>query len=241
MKKEFRVDKTGALIIVDVQNDFFPGGTISVSGGGQVIPFLNDYLKLFTKADASIFATRDWHPPNHLSFKDQGGSWPAHCVQNTQGAKFHPILKLPKNTIVVSKGINPFKDNYSGFEGDELSNTLKNTGIKRVFVGGLTTEYCVKNTVIESLKLGFEAVLLIDAIAGINAKPGDEVNAIDKMVENGADKATLSDFVYPLEIPPANEPDAELLGEERMSKFETKKKARMRPRGPYKQIRTERG
>jgi nicotinamidase-related amidase len=241
LREDYSVDKTDALIIVDVQRDFCLGGALPVPEGDKVVPFLNEYIKLFNKARASIFATRDWHPPNHISFKAQGGPWPPHCVQNTKGSKFHPDLKLPKNTRVVSKAMNPFKENYSGFEGVELANILRKQGIVRVFVGGLTTDYCVKNTVLDALKLGFETVLLSDAIAGINVEPDDAEKAIDKMITSGADKVTLTDFIYPLELPPATNTDAERLGEKRFSKYETKKKARMRPRGPYKRIRTERG
>jgi hypothetical protein len=113
--------------------------------------------------------------------------------------------------------------------------------VVRVFVGGLATEYCVKNTVLDALKLNFEAVLLSDAIAGINAKPNDATKAIDEMTKSGAEQATLSDFLYPFELMPSNDPNADQLGEKPLSKCETKKKARMRPRGPYKRIRTERG
>lgn len=241
MKKDYSVGKTDALIIVDVQNDFCPGGALPVPEGDQVVPVLNDYITIFKKTNAGVFATRDWHPPNHVSFKAQGGPWPPHCVQNTKGAKFHPDLNLPKNTTVVSKAMNPLKENYSSFDGVELSNTLRKQGVSRVFVGGLATDYCVKNTVLDALKLGFETVLLTDAIAGINAEPGDAARAINEMAQSGAEQATLTDFIYPLELPPVDDPDAERLGEKPLSKFETKKKARMRPRGPYKQIRTERG
>jgi len=240
LKKDYSVGKTDALIIVDVQNDFCPGGALPVPEGDQVIPVLNDYIKIFKKA-TGVFATRDWHPPNHVSFKAQGGPWPPHCVQNTKGAKFHPDLILPSGTIIVSKAMNPLKENYSGFEGVELSNTLQKQGVQRIFVGGLATEYCVKNTVLDALKLGFEAVLLSDATAGINLKPGDAAKAIDKMAKSGAEQASLSDFLYPFELTPNNDPDADQLGEKPLSKFETKKKARMRPRGPYNRIRTERG
>ena len=241
MKKDFSVGKTDALIIVDLQNDFCPGGALPVPEGDQVIPALNDYIKIFKKAKAGIFATRDWHPPNHVSFKAQGGPWPPHCVQNTQGARFHPDLKLPRNTIVVSKAMNPLKENYSGFEGAELSNALREQGVARVFVGGLATDYCVKNTVLDARKLGFDPVLLLDASRGINVRSGDVAKAIDEMMESGAEQATLTDFPDRLEVPIDGNPASERLGEKPLSKFETKKKARMRPRGPYKRIRTERG
>ena len=240
MKNDFSVGKTDALIIVDVQNDFCPGGALSVPEGDQVIPVLNDYIKLFKKANTRIFATRDWHPPNHISFKAQGGSWPPHCVQNTEGAKFHPDLKLPSDTSIISKATDPLKEAYSGFDGTELANTLKIQGA-RVFVGGLATDYCVKNTVLDARKMGFEAVLLSDAIRGINVEPGDARKAIAEMIKNGAEQATLEDFPEPFEAPPAEDPDTELLAKKPLARVETKKKARMRPRGRYKRVRTERG
>ena len=241
MQKEFSVGKNDVLVIVDVQNDFLPGGALPVPKGDEVVPVLNEYIKMFQKAKASILATRDWHPPNHISFKPQGGPWPPHCVQNTEGAKFHPDLKLPRKTIVVSKAMNPQKENYSAFEGEELANTLQKQGITRVFVGGLATDYCVKHTVIDAHQQGFDTILLKDAVAAINTEPGDDERAINEMTQNGAEQAAITDFLYPLELPPDTDPDTERLTEKQLSKFETKKKARMRPRGPYKQIRIERG
>ena len=241
MKKDFSVGKTDALIIVDVQNDFCPGGALPVPEGDQVIPVLNDNMKIFTKANAGIFATRDWHPPNHISFKAQGGPWPPHCVQNSKGAEFHPDLKLPSDTTIISKAMDPLKEAYSSFDGTELANTLKTQGVTRVFVGGLATDYCVKNTVLDARKLGFETVLLLDATRGINLEPGDVAKAIDEMIKSGAEQSTLTRFPDPLEVPLAEDPDTENLGAKSLAKVETKKKARMRPRGPYKRVRTERG
>jgi len=241
LKIDYSVGKTDAIIIVDMQKDFCPGGALPVPEGDQVIPVLNDYIKIFKKAKTRVFATRDWHPPNHISFKAQGGPWPPHCVQNTEGAKFHPDLKLPSGTTIVSKAMNPLKENYSGFEGAKLANTLRKQNVVRVFVGGLATEYCVKNTVLDALKLNFEAVLLSDAVSGINAKPNDAMKAVNEMIKSGAEQATLSSFLYPFELMPSNDPDSDQLGEKPLSKYETKKKARMRPRGPYKRIRAERG
>jgi nicotinamidase/pyrazinamidase len=241
LKKDFSVGKTDALIVVDVQNDFCRGGALPVPEGDQVVPFLNDYIAIFGKAHAGVFATRDLHPPNHISFKDQGGRWPPHCVQNTRGAMFHPDLKLPSDVTVVSKAMDPLKEAYSGFDGTELANMLQTQGTTRVFVGGLATDYCVKNTVLDARKLGFDAVLLSDAIAGINAEPGDTAKAVNEMLRSGAEQATLTDFIDLLELPPTNDSNAEQLDDAPLSKFETKKKARMRPRGPYKRIRTERG
>jgi len=241
LKKDFSVGKTDALIIVDVQNDFCPGGALPVPEGDQVIPVLNDYIKTFKKANAKTFATRDGHPPNHISFKAQGGPWPPHCIQDSEGAKFHPDLKLLSDTTIVSKAMDPHKEAYSGFDGTELADKLKTQGVTRVFVGGLATDYCVKNTVLDARKLGFKAVLLLDAIRGINAEPDDVTKAIAKMTKSGAEQGTLTDFPDLLEVPLSEDPDDERLGEKPLSKIETKKKARMRPRGPYKRIRTERG
>ncbi len=241
MKKDFSIEKTDALIIVDVQNDFCPGGALPVPEGDQVIPVLNDYIKIFKKARVEIFATRDWHPANHISFKAQGGPWPPHCVQNTEGAMFHPDLKLPSEAKIISKAMDPSKESYSGFDDTELADKLKQQGAKRVFVGGLATDYCVKNTVLDARKLGFEVVLLLDAIRGINAEPDDAARAIANMVKSGADQGILTDFPDTLEVPLTDDPDVYQLGEKPLSKVETKKKARMRPRGPYKRIRTERG
>ncbi|HUT16817.1 MAG TPA: nicotinamidase [Acidobacteriota bacterium] len=241
MKKDFSIASTDALIIVDVQNDFCPGGALPVPEGDQVIPVLNDYIKIFKKANASIFATRDWHPPNHISFKAQGGPWPPHCIQNSEGAKFHPDLKLPSDTAIISKATDPLKESYSGFDGTELVNMLRTQDVVRVFVGGLASDYCVKNTVLDARKMGFETVLLLDAIRGINVEPGDVRKAIDEMIKNGAEQATLENFPEPLEAPPAEDPDTELLAKKPLARVETKKKARMRPRGRYKRVRTERG
>jgi nicotinamidase/pyrazinamidase len=233
LQKNFSVGKTDALIVVDVQNDFCPGGALPVPEGDQIIPAINEYITIFKKANAGVFATRDWHPPNHVSFKAQGGPWPPHCIQNTQGAEFHPDLKLPADTTVVSKATNPLKEAYSGFDDTNLSETLQKQGVTRVFVGGLATDYCVKNTVLDASKLGFETVLLSDATAAINAQQGDAAKAVNAMTKNGTQQATLKDLIYPSELPPTSDPDDENLGEKTLS--------RMRPRGQYKQIRTERG
>jgi nicotinamidase/pyrazinamidase len=240
LKEDIKLEKNDALIIVDVQNDFIPGGALPVPAGDQVIPVLNEYIKLFKKEGAGVFATRDWHPPNHVSFKAYGGPWPPHCIQQSEGAKFHPDLKLPADSSIISKAMNPSKESYSGFDETELDDKLRTQGVKKVFVGGLATDYCVKNTVLDAIKLGFKTVLLLDAIQGINAKPGDTEKAIDEMSLKGAEKITLADFPEPLEIPQEEFAD-ETLEETPLSKVETKKKARMRPRGPYKRVRTEQG
>jgi len=193
MKYRINKDKD-ALIIVDVQRDFCSGGALPVPDGEKIIPTLNKYIEKFSKAGALIVATRDWHPPNHMSFKDYGGVWPTHCVQGTLGAEFHPDLRLPREVKIVSKATSADKEAYSGFDGTNLERELKDAGIKRVFVGGLATDYCVKSTVLDALRLGFETILLIDAIKGVDVNPGDSERAIEEMIKRGAKKASLNDL-----------------------------------------------
>jgi nicotinamidase/pyrazinamidase len=180
------ITSDSALIIVDVQVDFCPGGALPVPDGDKIIPFINRYIKIFKENNLPIIATRDWHPPNHISFKPYGGIWPIHCVQNTPGAAFHPKLKLPNDVIIISKATEPNKEAYSGFEGTELSSILNSKGVRRLFIGGLATDYCVKNTVLDALKLGFQAFLLLDGTKGVNVNPDDSKKAIEEMIRKGA-------------------------------------------------------
>jgi nicotinamidase-related amidase len=220
------IDKDSALIIVDVQKDFCIGGALAVPHGDDVVAILNEYIKGFEKVGALIYATRDWHPLNHISFKSQGGPWPEHCIQNTEGSEFHKDLKLSETTVIVSKGTNPSRESYSGFDGTDLGDELKSKGVRKVFVGGLATDYCVKETVLDAIKLGFTTVLAVDAIRGVNVKPGDSDRAIKEMVKRGVKKVTLDDVVI-----------ENFLDEKREDIFrqvEEKKKARLRTRGPYR-------
>jgi len=191
---KIKVGRKDALIIVDVQKDFCPGGALPVPEGDKIIPNLNKYVEIFRKNGGKIYVTRDWHPENHISFKEYGGLWPKHCVQGTEGAEFHPNLKLPEDAVIISKGTDPLREAYSGFEGTDLKKKLKQEGIVRVFVGGLATEYCVKNTVLDAIKFGFETVLLMDAIKGIDLKPSDSRKAIDEMVKKGVKTVKLENF-----------------------------------------------
>jgi nicotinamidase/pyrazinamidase len=240
LKKEFIISQTDALIVTDIQIDFLLGGALPVSEGDQIIPVLNEYITLFKNANAKIFVTRDWHPANHVSFKEQGGPWPPHCVQNSEGARFHPLLKLPNGTTVISKATDPLKEAYSALDGTELAEELKNAGVSRVFVGGLTTDYCVKNTILDALKLGYCAVFLRDASRGINVNPGDAESAIEVMIKSGAEQATLTDFPEPSVALPTDEPESEGITDEPLNRAEIKKKIRMRSRGPYRKVLTER-
>ena len=175
-----------ALIVVDVQRDFLPGGPVPVAGGDQVVPLLNDYIREFTACDLPVFATRDWHPPNHCSFKENGGIWERHCVAGEPGADSAPGLELPADVAVISKGTNPAKDAYSGFQGTSLHAQLQQGRVRRVFVGGLATDYCVKHTVRDALKRGYQVVLLLDAVRAAEVKFGDGALAVADMLGWGA-------------------------------------------------------
>jgi nicotinamidase/pyrazinamidase len=185
-----------ALIIVDVQNDFCPGGALAVPNGDRVVPILNEYARRFHAAGLPVYASRDWHPPETTHFQAFGGPWPPHCVRGERGAGFHPDLVLPTGTTVVSKGEGATEDAYSAFQardeaGVALPDLLRLEGIGRVYVGGLATDYCVKATVLEALRVGFRATLLVDASRGVNVSPGDAESAIAEMVRAGADVATV--------------------------------------------------
>lgn len=193
-KRKFVLDKRDALIVVDVQRDFCPGGALPVPEGDRAVPILNEYIKMFSEAGAQVYATRDWHPPNHTSFKGYGGTWPPHCLRRSKGAAFHPKLRLPKSVMVISKATDVLREAYSGFDETELHEVLKEKGVRRVFVGGLATDYCVKNTVLDAIALGFETVLLLDATLGVNIRPDDSEHAINEMTTKGAKKATLHDI-----------------------------------------------
>ena len=163
-----------------------------VPQGDKVIEPANRYIEIFTKAGAPIFATRDWHPENHISFKENGGLWPKHCVQNTEGAQFADNLKLPPEVFIINKGDRPEFDAYSGFQGTLLESLLRERGVKRIFVGGLATDYCVLNTVLGGLNLGFQVFWLADASKGIT--PEGEQRARNRMLTEGAVEVTLSDL-----------------------------------------------
>ncbi len=188
-----------ALLIVDVQNDFCPTGALAVPEGDKIIPALNKYIKIFAKNKLPIFATRDWHPIKTKHFKDFGGIWPVHCIYNSKGAAFHPKLKLPKDAILLYKGMDPEKDCYSAFEAEDssgmrLPKLLDLLGVKELYIAGLATDYCVKFTTRDALRHGFKVKILIDAIQGVNLKPDDSEKAIKEMVKNGAKKITLQDL-----------------------------------------------
>lgn len=183
---KIRPQAADALILVDVQLDFLPGGSLAVPRGDEVVPALNRYIAVFRGLTLPVVATRDWHPPDHCSFRAQGGPWPPHCIAGSDGARFAPLLDLPCEGRIVSKATTREKDAYSGFEGTDLDDWLKRAGISRVFVGGLATDYCVLNTVRDALRLGYATILLLDAVRAVEVQAGDGQRAIDEMRRLGA-------------------------------------------------------
>ncbi|MCS6949270.1 MAG: bifunctional nicotinamidase/pyrazinamidase [bacterium] len=187
-----------ALLIVDVQNDFCPGGALPVPEGDQVVPVLNQAIERFQQAGAPIIASRDWHPERSTHFAAYGGKWPVHCVQRTEGAAFHPDLRLPEDAIVVSKGMGENEDGYSAFEartddGTPLESLLREKGIRRLVVGGLATDYCVRASVLGALERGIEVLVLQDAIRGVDVQPGDSERALAEMQQKGAKLVSLEE------------------------------------------------
>jgi len=179
-------DKKRALIVVDVQNDFCPGGALAVAHGDEVIAPLNKLIEEFLQQGEPVFESRDWHPSETKHFAAYGGTWPVHCVQNTRGAEFHPDLIDDVHIRVISKGLGD-EDCYSAFDGTNLALELRRLGIEEVWVGGLATDYCVKNTVLDALKEGFQVKALEDAMRSVELQPGDGERAIKEMREAGAD------------------------------------------------------
>lgn len=188
------VHQGDVLLIVDVQRDFLPGGSLAVADGDAVLAPLNRYLEIFEQHGLPIFASRDWHPPDHCSFSNRGGTWPPHCVANSQGALFASGLSLPPRVEIVSKGTDPTREAYSAFEGTQLNEKLFSRRTHRLFVGGLATEYCVFHTVKDALQFGYRALLLQDAIRAVNLQPGDGARATDEMLRLGALAIRLEDF-----------------------------------------------
>ncbi len=176
-----------ALIVVDMQNDFMPGGALPVPGADTIVPIVNRYIERFEARSLPIFFTRDWHPENHISFRKNGGVWPEHCIRQTEGAGFCRGLRIPAdNRFVVSKGVSEDFDAYSGFQGTPLKGLLQERGITRLFICGVATDYCVKHTLLGAENLGFRTLLLEDAVKGVDLHPGDSKSACREMMRRGA-------------------------------------------------------
>ncbi|HEU0233809.1 MAG TPA: nicotinamidase [Gallionella sp.] len=190
-QNDTRIRQGDALLIVDVQNDFLPGGSLAVPHGDEVVPVLNRYLRFFIAQSLPVYATRDWHPGRHCSFRAQGGIWPPHCVAGTNGAEFAAALQLPPSVVIISKATTLEQDAYSGFQSTSLDQQLRAANIRRLFIGGLATDYCVLNTVRDALRFGYRVRLLIDAIRAVDVQPGDGQRAEAEMLSLGAQCITI--------------------------------------------------
>jgi len=176
-----------ALIVVDVQNDFCPGGSLPVAHGDEVIAPLNKLMREFLDRGEPVFKTSDWHLPQTNHFAAYGGIWPFHCIQNTKGAEFHPDLLDDPRITVISKGTDDSADGYSGFDGTNLAELLREADVAEIWVGGLATDYCVKETVIGGVRQGFKVKALADTMRPVNVHPGDGENAVAAMRAVGAE------------------------------------------------------
>lgn len=174
------------LLIVDVQNDFCPGGALAVNKGDEVIPVLNRWIDEAQRLGVTVYASRDWHPAGHISFKERGGPWPPHCIQGTAGAAFHPDLKLPANAYLISKAQDPDEDSYSAFGGTNLAERLRRSGTKKLWIGGLTQDYCVRETSLDALREGFEVHVIVDGTRAVNVHPDDGRRALADIQRAGA-------------------------------------------------------
>ncbi|PZN06327.1 MAG: nicotinamidase [Bacillota bacterium] len=189
-------DPEGALVVVDVQNDFCPGGALAVPQGDRVVPVLNRWIDAFRRAGRVVVYTQDWHPQDHVSFRQRGGPWPPHCIQGTRGAAFHPDL-LVQGTV-FRKGFDADREAYSGFDGAlargetgvepevDLAGWLRQQGVRRLYVGGLATDYCVRATVLDGLREGFQVTVLVPAVRAVDVSPGDGRRALEEMQARGA-------------------------------------------------------
>jgi len=185
-----------ALLVVDAQVDFFPGGALPVPGGDAILPALNTYMRMFADADCPVIASRDWHRPETTHFEERGGAWPVHCVQDTTGAEFHEEVQLPEDVIVVSKGMGADEDGYSAFQarddqGTMLSELLSAKAVERLYVCGLALDYCVKASAIDAAEQGLEAVVLMDATRAVNVSVHDGEDAVEELVRAGVGLAVL--------------------------------------------------
>ena len=181
---------SGALLIIDFQNDFTSGGALEVKGGDDIA----EPVKRLAREFDHVFATRDWHPPDHASFQTQGGPWPVHCVQGTHGAELHPAMRDVEVDGIVDVGVERNDEGYSGFEKSKLSDLLHAAGVHEVAVVGLATDYCVRASAIDACREGFDTTVVTDAIRPVEVQPGDGERALEDMKRAGARLATSHDL-----------------------------------------------
>lgn len=189
-----------ALLLVDVQNDFCPGGALGVTDGDRVVEPLNRIASCFAAAGLPVVATRDWHPAITCHFMEHGGAWPPHCIQGSSGAAFHPALQLPDTAVVISKGTRPDSDAYSAFDGHSEAGTplieiLSALAVRTLYLGGLATDYCVRSSTLDAVKAGYTVIVLMDAVAGVDVRQGDSERAVAEMRSAGASFCTTEEAI----------------------------------------------
>jgi len=190
-----------ALIVVDVQRDFCPGGALPVPEGDRVVEPINRLVQAAEAHGLPIVYTRDWHPPDHVSFRERGGTWPVHCVRDTPGAEFHEGLILARSAIIVSKATQPDEEAYSGFQGTQLEELLRGRGVRRVIITGLATDYCVKATALDALERGFETWVVREAVRGVDVNPGDSRRALAEIESRGGRVVGLNEALAAVQSP----------------------------------------
>jgi nicotinamidase/pyrazinamidase len=188
--------QNSALILVDIQNDFCPGGALAVNDGDRIVAIANRLMPEFPL----VISTQDWHPANHISFKQRGGPWPPHCVQGTPGADLHRDLETDSIAHYFRKASSPERDDYSEFEGKDdqgrsLDELLKSKGVKGIYVAGLATDYCVLETVLDGIRYGYEVYPIIDAMRAVNVNADDGEKALQKMAASGAHLVTSDEVL----------------------------------------------
>lgn len=191
-------DQRSALLLVDLQNDFFPGGALGIPEAGGLIQTVNTYIRQFSRNGWPILATRDWHPPNHCSFQEQRGPFPAHCVQGSRGAQFHSELVLPPGMMVISKGTNPTKDSASAFEESSLEERLEDLRVNTVFILGVGTKDCILNTVLNACQKGLRVIVLKDAVPRAVLQGSDDHDVLAEFTRAGVTLAQVTDMGIPL-------------------------------------------
>ena len=184
-----------ALLVVDVQNDFMPGGALGVRRGDEILPRINRLIDRWSAAGLPVLLTRDWHPADHCSFAAQGGPWPVHCVAGTPGARFASSLHVPEGAQVVSKATRRDEEAYSAFHGTGLADSLRRQSVRRVFIAGLATDYCVRASTADARSDGFAVVILTDAVRAVDVTPGDGDRALEEMTAAGAERATTAELI----------------------------------------------
>ena len=190
-----------ALLVVDVQNDFLPGGALGIRGGDAVVAPANRVLAAWRKRGLPVFLSRDWHPDGHCSFAAQGGPWPVHCVAGTHGAEFAAALEIAPDDVVISKATRADKDAYSALDGTPLAAELRARGIGRLFIAGLATDYCVRATGRDARAAGLDVVVLTDAVCAVDVQPGDGERALQELAAVGCELSTTAATLRAMEAP----------------------------------------